>query len=90
MTPVIEVAITASGTFAYLRSINVTEKVDRCFPTEHMDIFYMDLTGKGSTISAARTDLRKRIAKEVKRLEGNDDRKPSQDRRLKFLKSVTV
>ena len=74
MTPVIDVAITASGTFAYLRSINVTEKVDRCFPTERMDIFYMDLTGKGETISAA----------------GNDDRKPSQDRRLKFLKSVTV
>ena len=77
----VAVALFASG---------VSEKVDRCYLSEHRGEFYMGLTGTGADESAARADLRKKVDTEVKRLEKNTDLKPSQERRLAFLKAVYV
>jgi hypothetical protein len=89
-TQVIDVVVLPHVAFAYLRTIKVTEKMDRCFLTEHKGVFYMDLVGKGRNISEARKDLAKKVRDNIKRLEANEDRRISQDRRLAFLKTVVV
>ena len=61
--------------------------VARCYLTEHVGSFYMDITGKGVDEVSARRDLAKRVRAEVRKLEANPDKRPSQENRLRILKS---
>jgi hypothetical protein len=77
-----------AGSFVSLHVMEVDpQRVARCYVTEHIDSFYMDITGKGATEIEARRDLAKRIRAEVRKLEDNHDKRPSQERRLALLKS---
>jgi hypothetical protein len=78
--------IAPNGTYVSLRAVGLTEKVDRASLTEDPNEFFMGLMGRGATLTAALSDLQKRVSREVRRLEGSANRKPPQERRLSLLK----
>ena len=78
----------ATGVTVTLCATGVTEQVHRCYLTDRPGEYYMDLAGTGRNEATARVALRMKVASEVKRLEANGNLKPSQARRLAFLKKV--
>ena len=79
---------TVSGSFVALHVVGVNhQEVARCYLSEHPGSFYMDITGKGVDEVSARRDLAKRVRAEVRKLEANPDKRPSQENRLRILKS---
>lgn len=81
---------TPAGTFISLHVEGVDPKtVARCYATERAS-FYMDLTGHGRDYLTAVRDLQAKVRTEIRRLEANGDRRPSQERRLSILKSFVA
>lgn len=91
MTLITRTTNTVSGSFVALHVVEVyPSEIARCYLTEHAGSFYMDITGRGRDEVSARRDLAKRIRAEVRKLEDDHDKRPSQERRLAVLKSFVA